>query len=117
MRPSDYKIDFDIENVREWLEIACALFVYLYASVGNFCVHFFLLLLCTHAHSRAEDFMSLSDMEGSSRRLKGGLCVSERERREDNKRKTDKLKLICCVVLCNHFNVVTALLSVHCAEG
>lgn len=68
-RPSDCKIDFDIENVREWLEIACALFVYLYASVGNFCVHFFVITMYAHTHREA--FMSLSDMEGS-RRLKGG---------------------------------------------
>lgn len=99
-----------------WKLLVLCLCIYM-RPWGIFAFIFFLLLLCTHAHSRAEDFMSLSDMEGSSRRLKGGLCVSERERREDNKRKTDKLKLICCVVLCNHFNVVTALLSVHCAEG
>lgn len=116
-RPSDYKIDFDIGNVRANARVVgklLVLCVYIYICVRGeyFSFIFFLLLLLllwtyTHAYSLLWAWAIWKEAWGWE--VEVGWLLFVRSMRE--KEKMDKLKLICCVVLCNHFNVVTDCLA------
>lgn len=100
VRPSDYKIDFDIENVREWLEIACALFVYLYASVGNFCVHFFSVITMYTRTQQSRGFYEL-ERYGRKQQKVERWFVCEWEREEGGQQEENgqiEINLLCCFV-------------------